>query len=322
MLRGRENLSHEELSPTKGHEVASTNRRLFVEATSPDDFGPFPELPVVRKSGRQAADATTRIPIGRAADLSVSLSTSRRNQRASVHDRGSSPPVGGNPLRRLVVVRDGSVSVSDELSARTPELPRPPVPTFRDGPPEEAGHSNPDEPLQHGGLEQDDQKDDDQNDNEDAGSYVHAEPPFGCGHSLTTTHLYRPEFNLKRPIHRDPIELYANMCTWSRTGRPTLASVAPWTPDSVVGCDGRGRGRARRLADAGYLDREPTIRAGSFSPSRSPRLALNLSFGFEDVAGPSRPPERPTRSQGSAGPAHALASFSPPKSDSGPAEVG
>jgi hypothetical protein len=75
----------------------------------------------------------------------------------------------------LVVVRDGSVSVSDELSARTPELPRPPAPTFRDGPPEEAGHSNPDEPLQHGGLEQDDQKDDDQNDNEDAGSYVHAE---------------------------------------------------------------------------------------------------------------------------------------------------
>jgi hypothetical protein len=66
VLRGRENLSHEELSPTKGHEVASTNRRLFVEATSPDDFGPFPELPVVRKSGRQAADATTRLPIGRA----------------------------------------------------------------------------------------------------------------------------------------------------------------------------------------------------------------------------------------------------------------
>jgi hypothetical protein len=98
VLRGRENLSHEELSPTKGHEVASTNRRLFVEATSPDDFGPFPELPVVRKSGRQAADATTRIPIGRAADLSVSLSPSRRNQRASVHDRGSSP--GGNPLPR------------------------------------------------------------------------------------------------------------------------------------------------------------------------------------------------------------------------------
>jgi hypothetical protein len=88
-----------------------------------------------------------------------------------------------------------------------PELPRPPAPTFRDGPPEEAGHSNPDEPLQHGGLEQDDQKDDDQNDNEDAGSYVHAEPPFGCGFlALTTTHVYRPEITLKRLIRQDPSE--------------------------------------------------------------------------------------------------------------------
>jgi hypothetical protein len=53
------------------------------------------------------------------------------------------------------------------------------------------------------GLEQDDQKDDDQNDNEDASSYVHAEPPFGYGfQALTTTHVYRPEVTLKRLIYQ------------------------------------------------------------------------------------------------------------------------
>jgi hypothetical protein len=145
---------------------------------------------------------------------------------------------------------------------------------------EEAGHSDPDEPLQHRGLEQDDQKDDDQNDNEDAGSYVHAEPPFGCGHSLTTTHLYRPEFNLKRPIHRDPIELYANCVRGlarvglrslpSRPGRP----IPSWDATAAVEVEHVGL-RTRAI----WTESQPYERAAFRLHAR---LALNLSFGFED----------------------------------------